>query len=67
MYKCSMYKLHRRNDFTESEKRGTHLKIILLNHQNNYVKNSSMMSNVTKNFDILATSLSTLNNSINPT
>jgi len=33
------------------------LKIILLDHQNNYVRNSSTMSNAAKSFDILATSL----------
>jgi len=30
----------------------TDLKIILLDHQNNYVGNSSMISNVAKSFDI---------------
>jgi len=39
------------------------LKIILLNifveHKNNYVRNSNM-SNIAKNFDILATSLNVL-------
>jgi len=38
------------------------LKIIILDHQNNYVGNSSIMSNTTKNLDILATSLSVLHN-----
>jgi len=38
------------------------LKIILLNHQNYYVGRSSIMSNATKNFDILAISLSVLHN-----
>jgi len=33
------------------------MKIILLDHQNNYTGNSRMMSNAAKNFDILATSL----------
>jgi len=32
----------------------TDLKIIMLAHQNNYVGNSSMMSNAAKNLDILA-------------
>jgi len=40
----------------------TDLKIILLDHQNNYVENSSMMSNAAKNFDILAISLNILHN-----
>jgi len=31
----------------------TDLKIIMLAHQNNYVGNSSMMSNAAKNLDIL--------------
>jgi len=31
-----------------------------LDHQNNYVENSSMMSNTAKNVDILATCLSIL-------
>jgi len=35
----------------------------LLDHQNNYVERSSMMSNTAKNFDILATySLCVLHN-----
>jgi len=38
----------------------TDLKTILLDYQNNYVGNSNMMSNVAKNFDILAISLSAL-------
>jgi len=29
------------------------LKIISLDHQNNYIGNSSMMNNIAKNFDIL--------------
>jgi len=36
------------------------LKIILLDHQNNYVENSNMMNNIVKSFDILATSLSVI-------
>jgi len=35
----------------------TDMKIILLDHQNNYIGNSRMMSDAAKNFDILATSL----------
>jgi len=40
----------------------TDLKIILLDHQNNYVGNSSIMSNAAKSFDILTTNLSVLHN-----
>jgi len=36
------------------------LKIIILDHQNNYVGNSSIMSNAAKSFDILITTLSVL-------
>jgi len=36
------------------------LKIILLDHQNNFVKILKTMSNAAKNFDILVTSLSVL-------
>jgi len=56
--------LHRRNNFTEVLKIAldTDLKIILLNHQNYYIRISSMMSNAVKSFDILATSLSVLHN-----
>jgi len=38
------------------------MKIITLNHQNNNVGHSNIMSNIVKNFDILATSLSILHN-----
>ena len=34
------------------------LEIILLGYQNNYIRNSKMMSNAANNFDILAISLS---------
>jgi len=37
---------------------GADRKIILLNHQNNFVGILKIMSNVAKSFDILATSLS---------
>jgi len=40
----------------------TDLKTILLDCQSNYVENSNMMSNATKSLDILATSLSVLQN-----
>jgi len=42
----------------------TVLKIILLEHENNYVGNSSMTSNVAKNLYILATSSSIHHNYI---
>jgi len=42
--------LYRKNDFSEiSESLARDLKIILLNHKNNYVGRSSIMSNATKN------------------
>jgi len=41
------------------------MKIILLDHQNNFVGTVKIMSNAVKNFDILATSLSVLNNYFN--
>jgi len=48
-----------KNDFEKSEKfkilLDTNLKIIKLDCQNNYVECSSVMSNIVKNFDILAT------------
>jgi len=40
----------------------TDLKIILLDHQNNFVVTLKIMSNGPKNFDILATSLNILHN-----
>jgi len=40
----------------------TEQKIILLDHQNNFVETLKIMSNAAKNFDILATSLSFLHN-----
>jgi len=40
----------------------TDLKIILLDHQNNFVRILKIMSNVAENFDISATSLSVLFN-----
>jgi len=55
--------VHRRNDFTEDFKilLDTDLKIILLDHQNNFVETLKIMSNA-KNFDILATNLNVLHN-----
>jgi len=44
------------------EKINIDLKIILLDHQNNYVENPSMMSNAAKSFDILVISSSILHN-----
>jgi len=43
----------------------TDLKIIWLNHQNNFVGALNIMSNAVKNVDILATSLSVLHNYFN--
>jgi len=44
------------NNFAEGSKilMDTDLKIILLDHQNNFVEVLKIMSNVAKNFDILA-------------
>jgi len=57
-------KLHGKNDFAEGSKilLDTDLKIILLDHQNNFIGTLKIMSNSVKNFDILATSLSVLHN-----
>jgi len=57
-------RLHGKNDFAEGSKilLDTDLKIILLDHQNNFVETLKIMSNVAKNFDILANSLSFLRN-----
>jgi len=41
------------------------LKIILLDHQNNFVGTLKIMSNAAKNLDILAISLSVLHNYLN--
>jgi len=38
------------------------LKIILLDHQNNFVRILKIMNNIAKSFDILAISLSVLHN-----
>jgi len=56
--------LHRKNDFVERSEilLGTDLKIILLDHQNNFVEILKIMSNAAKSFNILATSLSFLHN-----
>jgi len=43
----------------------TDLKIILSDHQNNFVETLKVISNATKNFDILATSLGFLHNHFN--
>ena len=42
-----------------------HLKIILCDHQSNYVGNLNVMSNGVNSFDILATSLNVLYNYFN--
>jgi len=54
----------RKNDFTVISKNlDTDLKIILLDHQNNYIGiSSNLMSNAARNFDILAISLDVLHN-----
>jgi len=53
---------HGKNEFVERSKilLDTDLKIILLDHQNNFVGTLKIMSNAAKNFDILADSLSVL-------
>jgi len=60
-------KTYGKNDFAEKSKilLDTDLKIILLNHQNNFVGILKIISNTTKNFDILTTSLSVLYNYFN--
>jgi len=52
--------IHGKNDFAEGSKilLDRDLKIILLDHQNNFFGNLKIMSNAAKNFDILATSSS---------
>jgi len=54
--------IHGKNDFAKGSKilLDVDLKIILLDHQNNFVKILKTMGNATKNFDILVTSLSIL-------
>jgi len=62
-YRKSIFvSVHRKNDFAERSKTllDTDLKIILLDHQNNFVETLKIMSNAAKNFDILAASLSVL-------
>jgi len=58
--------IHRKNDFAEVSKilLDTDLKIILLDHQNNFVETLKTISNAAKNFEliILASSLSVLHN-----
>jgi len=55
---------HGKSDFAEGFKilLDTDQKIILLDHQNNFVGTLKIMSNVAKNFDILAIGLSVLHN-----
>jgi len=47
--------MHGKNDFAEGSEilLDTDLKIILLDHQNNFVRNLKIMNNDAKNFDIL--------------
>jgi len=46
----------KKNDFAEGSKTllDTDLRIILLDHQNNFVETLKIMSNVAKNFDIFS-------------
>jgi len=55
---------HGKNDFSDGSKilLDTDLKIILLDHQNNFVGILKIMINAAKNLDILATSLNVLYN-----
>jgi len=57
------YPTNEKNDFAEGSKilLATVLKIILLDHQNNF-GTLNIMNNAAKNFDILATSLSVPHN-----
>ena len=50
---------HGKKQFAKVSK---NLKIILLDHKNNYIKNSNIISNVAKYFDSLVISLSLLHN-----
>jgi len=54
--------LHGKNDFAEGSKILLDLKIILLDHQNNFAGILKIMSNAAKNFGILATNLNVLHN-----
>jgi len=56
--------MHEKNDFTEEYKILLDIdqKIILLEHQNNFVEILKIMSNAAKNFDISATSFNVLHN-----
>jgi len=51
-----------KNDFAERSKILLDLKIILLDHQNNFVGTSKIISKAPKNFDILAIDLTILHN-----
>jgi len=59
--------VHGKNDFAEEFKilLDTDLKIILLNHQNDFVGALKVMSNAAKNVGILATGSSALHNYLN--
>jgi len=56
--------LHGKNDFAEGFKilLDTDLKIILLDHQNNFVDTLKIINNAAKNFDILTINLNVLHN-----
>jgi len=56
--------LHGNNDFAEGSKilLDTDLKIILSDHQNNFVEILKIMNDAAKKFDILAIGLSVLHN-----
>jgi len=60
-----MFRIHGKNDFAERSKilLDTDLKIILLDHQNNFV--GILTSNGAKHFDDLAISLNVLRNYFN--
>jgi len=64
MYQNFLLHLHGKNDFAKRSKilLDTDLKIILLEHQNNFVRTLKIISNAVKNFDILATNSSVLHN-----
>jgi len=61
MHLLNVIFLHEKNDFIEGSKilLDTDLKIILLDHQNNFVGTLKIMSDA-NNFDILATNLKVL-------
>jgi len=58
IYKCKSVCIHGKNDFAEESKilLDIDLKIILLNHQNNFVGTLKIMDTAVKSFVILAIS-----------